>query len=268
MQCIAGVAWGVQAHKIQRLSLVTPHELISTTVRIPFFPCSSFTEYILHRYGSLVALYVTFLLRAIWDIMYVKMYWICITLSNETKLAAAKRATIPKTKTLTHSSRAHCRRIGYSHRSVLHCLMLTPTISRVLTDLLSPALLATIELVLFLTFPHKPYHACITFILTKIYSNSLLVVFNSQIRIVGARNWEPETDTSLDAQNDVVCDTLSHVRGGNPGSEIPMRIALGSKETDCHLRAGGAQNRDGWNDVIHLDRKVSYAIRCAGRIFD
>ena len=47
---------------------------------------------------------------------------------------------------------------------------------------------ATLDLILFLAFPHSAYHACIATTLAKLYSNSLLVLFNSRIRIVGGRN--------------------------------------------------------------------------------
>ncbi|GJE98656.1 hypothetical protein PsYK624_148910 [Phanerochaete sordida] len=50
------------------------------------------------------------------------------------------------------------------------------------------ALAATIDLILFLAFPHNSYHGCVALTLAKLYSNSLLVLFNSRMRIVGGRN--------------------------------------------------------------------------------
>ncbi|EKM52241.1 uncharacterized protein PHACADRAFT_260480 [Phanerochaete carnosa HHB-10118-sp] len=50
------------------------------------------------------------------------------------------------------------------------------------------ALAATIDIILFLAFPHNSYHGCVATTLAKLYSNSLLVLFNSRIRIVGGRN--------------------------------------------------------------------------------
>jgi len=50
------------------------------------------------------------------------------------------------------------------------------------------ALAATVDLILFLAFPHNSYHGCVALTLAKLYSNSLLVLFNSRIRIVGGRN--------------------------------------------------------------------------------
>ncbi|EKM52282.1 uncharacterized protein PHACADRAFT_260563 [Phanerochaete carnosa HHB-10118-sp] len=50
------------------------------------------------------------------------------------------------------------------------------------------AVAATIDIILFLAFPHNSYHGCVALTLAKLYSNSLLVLFNSRIRIVGGRN--------------------------------------------------------------------------------
>ncbi|OSD00958.1 hypothetical protein PYCCODRAFT_1468921 [Trametes coccinea BRFM310] len=49
------------------------------------------------------------------------------------------------------------------------------------------ALAATIDITLFLAFPHNAYHGTVALTLAKLYSNSLLVLFNSRIRIVGGR---------------------------------------------------------------------------------
>ncbi|KIP07582.1 hypothetical protein PHLGIDRAFT_54932, partial [Phlebiopsis gigantea 11061_1 CR5-6] len=58
------------------------------------------------------------------------------------------------------------------------------------------ALIASLDIILFFTYPHEAYHACITLVLSKLYSNSLLVMFNSQIRLVSARSLEPDNNTS------------------------------------------------------------------------
>ncbi|KAF9262829.1 hypothetical protein L218DRAFT_840393, partial [Marasmius fiardii PR-910] len=49
------------------------------------------------------------------------------------------------------------------------------------------AAVATVDLILFLVFPATPYHITAALILAKVYSNSLLVIFNSRVRIVGGR---------------------------------------------------------------------------------
>lgn len=50
------------------------------------------------------------------------------------------------------------------------------------------ALAATIDITLFLRFTHNSYHGCVALTLAKLYSNSLLVIFNSRLRISDGRN--------------------------------------------------------------------------------
>ncbi|KAI8980782.1 hypothetical protein BD414DRAFT_493265 [Trametes punicea] len=59
------------------------------------------------------------------------------------------------------------------------------------------ALAATIDITLFLAFPHNAYHGCIALTLAKLYSNSLLVLFNSRIRIVGGRGMDASQPSEL-----------------------------------------------------------------------
>ena len=50
------------------------------------------------------------------------------------------------------------------------------------------AVAATVDLILFMVFPHTAYHAAVALTLAKLYSNSMLVILNSRIKIVGGRN--------------------------------------------------------------------------------
>ena len=43
------------------------------------------------------------------------------------------------------------------------------------------------DLILFLVFPEASYHGCIALVLAKLYSNSLLVLLNSRMTILGSR---------------------------------------------------------------------------------
>lgn len=47
---------------------------------------------------------------------------------------------------------------------------------------------AAIMLLLYVTTPNHAYYSAIGAILAKLYANSLLVMFNSRIRIIGSRN--------------------------------------------------------------------------------
>ncbi|KAJ8081399.1 hypothetical protein PM082_007239 [Marasmius tenuissimus] len=52
------------------------------------------------------------------------------------------------------------------------------------------AAIASVDLILFLVFPTQDYHITPALALAKVYSNSLLVVFNSRVRISGSRGSE------------------------------------------------------------------------------
>ncbi|KIJ36587.1 hypothetical protein M422DRAFT_124423, partial [Sphaerobolus stellatus SS14] len=49
------------------------------------------------------------------------------------------------------------------------------------------ATVAIVDITLYLVFPHQDYHTAPALTLAKLYSNTLLVVFNSRLRIVGGR---------------------------------------------------------------------------------
>ncbi|KIP09896.1 hypothetical protein PHLGIDRAFT_18448 [Phlebiopsis gigantea 11061_1 CR5-6] len=60
------------------------------------------------------------------------------------------------------------------------------------------ALATTASLVLFLALPHRAYHVALALALAKLYSNSMMVVQNSRVKIVGARNRSPRTSFNMD----------------------------------------------------------------------
>ena len=51
------------------------------------------------------------------------------------------------------------------------------------------AVAASVDIILYYAFPHNSYHSCAATILAKLYSNSLLAIFNSRLKIVGGRDW-------------------------------------------------------------------------------
>ncbi|KLO19178.1 hypothetical protein SCHPADRAFT_952540, partial [Schizopora paradoxa] len=59
------------------------------------------------------------------------------------------------------------------------------------------AVSATIDLTLFLSFPHNAYHGTVALTLAKLYSNSLLVIFNSRLRIVDGRSEVSESKVTF-----------------------------------------------------------------------
>lgn len=56
----------------------------------------------------------------------------------------------------------------------------------------STATAAVVDISLYFGFSHNNYHACVALVLAKLYSNSLLVLFNTRARVVGGRNWTPD----------------------------------------------------------------------------
>ncbi|KAK1221249.1 hypothetical protein PQX77_015939 [Marasmius sp. AFHP31] len=55
------------------------------------------------------------------------------------------------------------------------------------------AVVAIVDLILFLVYPKEDFHITPALILAKLYSNSLLVVFNNRVKIKGGRGMESET---------------------------------------------------------------------------
>jgi hypothetical protein len=65
---------------------------------------------------------------------------------------------------------------------------------------------ASADIILYYAIPDKAYHACPATILAKLYSNSMLAIFNSRIRIVGGRDWSSDS-------NIISMDTHGELRG-------------------------------------------------------
>lgn len=84
------------------------------------------------------------------------------------------------------------------------------------------ALAATIDLTLFLAFPHSSYYTCVALTLAELYSNSLLVLFNSRIRTIRGRN------------------NMLQLRVGNPSTSMVTKSQPGS-----------AHGRHGATSMLH-----------------
>lgn len=84
--------------------------------------------------------------------------------------------------------------------------------------------MATVDLILYLAFPHSTYYPCVALVLAKLYSNSLLVLLNAQIRIVGARNWSP---LALDKSSHAARPVLRRSRDCGPASGEGSVIGIG-----------------------------------------
>ncbi|KAL0058256.1 hypothetical protein AAF712_015080 [Marasmius tenuissimus] len=52
------------------------------------------------------------------------------------------------------------------------------------------ALVATLDLIIFLIYPNSDYHVTLTLALAKLYANSLLVALNIRMKIPGSRGYK------------------------------------------------------------------------------
>ncbi|KAF9255455.1 hypothetical protein L218DRAFT_1081842 [Marasmius fiardii PR-910] len=59
------------------------------------------------------------------------------------------------------------------------------------------ATVATVQLILALTFPYTPYNVTAVLMLAKVYSNSLMVSLNSRVKILGGREESTLKDTEM-----------------------------------------------------------------------
>ena len=84
--------------------------------------------------------------------------------------------------------------------------------------------MVSIGLILLLTVKHKPYFTTTGTILAKLYSNSMMVIFNSRIRIVGARDtsngWRTHTSTTLNQSRGPI--EFAHPSSTHPPDTINM----------------------------------------------
>lgn len=66
---------------------------------------------------------------------------------------------------------------------------------------MSAALVAITNLFLFFKYPETNYYTCPVLIIAKLYCNTLLVLFNSRMRITGGREEAHATHTTTDFLN-------------------------------------------------------------------
>ncbi|KAJ7159789.1 hypothetical protein C8R46DRAFT_1001993 [Mycena filopes] len=77
------------------------------------------------------------------------------------------------------------------------------------------AAVAVVNLVLFLAFPHNSYYTTPGGILPKLYANTILVIFNSRIQIVGGRNGRPLSSEVISMPR-FRRDTTGHTESEDP----------------------------------------------------
>ncbi|KAG7090441.1 hypothetical protein E1B28_009559 [Marasmius oreades] len=70
------------------------------------------------------------------------------------------------------------------------------------------ATVATVDLIVFLVFPSATYHMTPTLNIAKVYSNSMMVIFNSRVRMVGGRD-QSKGIMSFSSQGHLGLETLN-----------------------------------------------------------
>jgi len=89
------------------------------------------------------------------------------------------------------------------------------------------AAFAIIDLALFLGLPNNSYFNAVSLPLTKLYSNNLLLIYNSRIRIVGGReNVNPTVITSLRDTTNLVSTGLGSTFGSNRTRSLAVNVSM------------------------------------------
>lgn len=101
---------------------------------------------------------------------------------------------------------------------------------------------ALLELILFLRFPNDAFHATVAFTLAKLYSNSLMVLFNNRKRVsrggpssqqlslprVGGSHSDGNTNVSL-PKTSIRVERSAFVDSGDDSEHIPLEDRAGKK---------------------------------------
>ncbi|KIP06820.1 hypothetical protein PHLGIDRAFT_118667 [Phlebiopsis gigantea 11061_1 CR5-6] len=109
------------------------------------------------------------------------------------------------------------------------------------------AVAASVDVILYYAYPHTPYHSCAATVLAKLYSNSLLAIFNSRVKIVGGRDWR----ASDPAGNLEVSDFTPRRRGDGLGPIVFTRTARTTTTvmtTDSYPSVARVQERS-WRET-------------------
>ena len=116
---------------------------------------------------------------------------------------------------------------------------------------------ASVDIILYYAFPHNSYHSCAATILAKLYSNSLLAIFNSRIKIVGGRDWRSSDPAG---HLEVSYDTRGQPRSGL--GPIVFRTDRTATTTDTYSH-GAPSQEDAWPDADGVSVKDRVRFPCS-----
>ncbi|PBK61345.1 hypothetical protein ARMSODRAFT_1025857 [Armillaria solidipes] len=101
------------------------------------------------------------------------------------------------------------------------------------------AVVALLNLILFLAFPHKTFYGTPALIMPKLYANTVYMVLNSRIRILGGRDtYTSTTDMIITTGSTMIPDTNSHSPPGTDGRQGRASVVAITKEVfngDCEM---------------------------------
>ncbi|KAJ8091628.1 hypothetical protein PM082_020862 [Marasmius tenuissimus] len=106
------------------------------------------------------------------------------------------------------------------------------------------AVVTSLHLILFVVMPNKNYHIAPDLVLAKLYSNSMMVVFNSRMHIHNSRGSHARSNDFLasglnEAGSKVVLTTENNRLGcsgdAGGGQQIEVEEAASSWEGDCAM---------------------------------
>lgn len=126
------------------------------------------------------------------------------------------------------------------------------------------AIIATITLALYLHIRKKPYHATGSSSLSKLYANTLFVIFNDRMRIIGGRysNATEEGEVESFIWRDPHGEPSQGTEGHGREMTVDIRATIDRERQQVATVLSGINVRtEVWTDACHPQAKVSWACR-------
>ncbi|KAF8873112.1 hypothetical protein BD779DRAFT_1679370 [Infundibulicybe gibba] len=121
------------------------------------------------------------------------------------------------------------------------------------------AAVATIDIALFLGFPHNNYHTTPALVLAKLYSNTLVVIFNSRLRIVNGR--DATQSIELNSYSSTWKDGRTRSKPSRDQSQPTRRDDRRQIEVTVNTLA---VRQDDWNNDMYTDQSEGMKVVTLG----
>jgi len=113
------------------------------------------------------------------------------------------------------------------------------------------AVSATIDLTLFLRFRQNAYHGTVALTLAKLYSNSLLVIFNSRLRIVDGRSESSESNATINWRKSNIRSPIANTHSVSLGTTAVTSVG------DMRIQ----KDTETWSDANPMDENSEHSIK-------